>query len=316
MRASRASSKPASSKSSTSSCLRALRTAALVFAVLLGVPACASARDIGSDDEVVITGTVRIPRGEHADRILIADGRVEVNGHVDGLILALDAPVHFGPHAVVDGDVISLSQRVTLERGATLNKDLVYIDEKPVVPRGANVYGDVRHIDAGDFSLPFGAFLLHAAVWLAFTVASLVLGLALLWLAPAAAEGALASARERAAPSIGWGALLFLGLPIAAIVAVLTLVGLALGLVVLFALLPLYGLGYVASAYCLGRRLVPGGGRYAAFFAGWGLLRVFAFIPVLGALVWLAATVFGLGALTVALWRSRGGGVATPIGVG
>jgi hypothetical protein len=35
-----------------------------------------------------------------------------------------------------------------------------------------------------------------------------------------------------------------------------------------------------------------------------------AFIPVLGALAWLVATVFGLGALTVALWRSRGGPVA------
>jgi len=32
---------------------------------------------------------------------------------------------------------------------------------------------------------------------------------------------------------------------------------------------------------------------------------VIAFIPVLGALAWIGATVFGLGTLTVALWRGR-----------
>jgi hypothetical protein len=196
---------------------------------------------------------------------------------------------------------------VTLDPGATLNKDLVYVDEKPVIPRGANVYGEVRRLDAGDFSLPFGAFLLHVAIWIAFTVSSLALGLALLWLAPGALEAALATARERAGPAIGWGAALFLGLPIAAVAAVLTLVGLILGLTLLLALLPLYALGYVASAYMVGRRLVSDRGRFAAFLVGWAILRVVAFIPVLGALVWLGATVLGLGALTVALWRARGG---------
>jgi cytoskeletal protein CcmA (bactofilin family) len=298
--------------------LRTNQKAALVLAglaLLLGMPASASALgNIGSDDEVVITGTVRVPRGEHADRIVIADGRVDVEGAVDGIILALDAPVHIGRHAVIDGDVIALSQRVTIEPGATLNQDLVYVDHKPVVPRGANVYGDIRHLDASDFSLPFGAFVLHAAIWLAFTIASLVVGLLFVWLAPRAADAAAAAARERTGPAIGWGAALFLGLPIAAVFAVLTLLGLALGLVALLAMLPLYALGYVASAYLLGRRMVAEGGSLAAFLAGWGVLRVIAFIPGRGAIAWLAATVFGLGALTVALWRSRG--VATPIGVG
>ena len=50
---------------------------------------------------------------------------------------------------------------------------------------------------------------------------------------------------------------------------------------------------------------------WAALFAGWGILRLLALIPVAGALVGLAATVVGLGALTVALWRARSPG-ATP----
>ena len=44
--------------------------------------------------------------------------------------------------------------------------------------------------------------------------------------------------------------------------------------------------------------------RWAALLAGWGILRVLALIPVVGALVGLAATVVGLGALAMALWRA------------
>ena len=36
-----------------------------------------------------------------------------------------------------------------------------------------------------------------------------------------------------------------------------------------------------------------------------GILRLVALIPVLGGLVWLVVTVFGLGALIVAAWRAR-----------
>lgn len=270
------------------------------------MPAAAGARDIGADDELVITGTVRIPRGQYADRIVIVDGRVEVQGHVDGVLIAVDAPVRIGPRAVIDGDVISLAQRVTVDRGATLNKDLIWADDKPSVASGARVYGDVRRLDEGDLWFP-GAFLVHVGLWLAFTLSSLVLGLGLVWLAPRAADAAFETALERAGPAIAWGLALFVGLPLAAIVAVLTLVGIPLGGILLLALLPLYALGYVTSAYVLGRKLTSAPRRrIAAFLVGWGILRAVAFIPVLGALVWLAATVFGLGLLTVTLWRSRG----------
>ena len=62
-----------------------------------------------------------------------------------------------------------------------------------------------------------------------------------------------------------------------------------------------------------------------AFCGGLLILRVIDLIPVLGNLVTFAATVFGLGALTVAGWRAaRGsraaaaeplsaGGIATPV---
>jgi hypothetical protein len=42
-----------------------------------------------------------------------------------------------------------------------------------------------------------------------------------------------------------------------------------------------------------------------ALLAGWGIMRVVALVPIAGALVWLAATIVGLGALAVALWQAR-----------
>jgi hypothetical protein len=285
-------------------------TAALLLAgaLLAAFPVPSFARNIGPDDEIVITGTVRVPRGEHADRVLIGDGRVDIQGHVDGAILAIDAPVHIARGAVVGGTVISIARRVTVDAGATLNNDLIYVDEKPRVARGATVYGEVRPPDAGDLTI--GGFLFHAAVWAAFTLSSLALGLILIWVTPAGASRAtVRAARERTGPAIAWGIGLFIGLPLAAIAALLTLVGIPLGLLVLLALLPLYAVGYVASAFVLGRTVLSRGhGTVVAFLVGWGILRAVALVPGIGALAWLAATVFGLGALTVALWRSRGPG--------
>ena len=58
----------------------------------------------------------------------------------------------------------------------------------------------------------------------------------------------------------------------------------------------------MASRPSLGR---PAAGRVLAFLAGLAILRVLALIPILGGIVWFAATVVGLGALMVAIWRAR-----------
>jgi hypothetical protein len=52
----------------------------------------------------------------------------------------------------------------------------------------------------------------------------------------------------------------------------------------------------------------PGvGGRVRAFLAGFGILRFAALVPVIGAIVGLGATVYGLGALVIAGWRASRG---------
>jgi hypothetical protein len=47
--------------------------------------------------------------------------------------------------------------------------------------------------------------------------------------------------------------------------------------------------------------------RYPAFLVGWAILRAVGFIPVAGAITWLAGAAFGLGLMAVATWRARKG---------
>jgi hypothetical protein len=43
----------------------------------------------------------------------------------------------------------------------------------------------------------------------------------------------------------------------------------------------------------------------AAFVVGWAILCIAGLVPVLGAVLWFAATWYGLGALVVAAYRAR-----------
>jgi hypothetical protein len=151
------------------------------------------------------------------------------------------------------------------------------------------------------------------AWWLAVSVSTLVVGLVLVWLVGRGAARILEAGRTRVGPAIGWGLLVFFGLPILAIIALVTLVGLPLGLGVLAALGLIYALGYGATAWIVGRRVLREPTAWIlAFLVGWGILRVLALIPILGGLVWFAAVVFGLGALVVAIWRARTTSRAAP----
>jgi hypothetical protein len=277
---------------------------ALLFLALTPVGAAAQAPGVSSrGDRVVITGPVSIARGETADDVVVIDGPVSVAGRVRGDLVVVNGRVLIS--GTVAGDVVTVAKRATLLPGARVGGDLVYGDERPRVAGGATVEGDIDRVNFDEITDARG-FIGAAALWIAVTVSALVLGLLLLWLAPRALEAAFAAATTRLGATIGWGLLLFFGLPILAVIALVTLVGIPLGVALLLALLPLYAIGYTTSAWLLGRRLIgPPRGRVLAFLAGLAVLRVLAIIPIVGGIVWFAATVFGLGALLVATWRAR-----------
>jgi hypothetical protein len=203
----------------------------------------------------------------------------------------------------VEGDVTVFRGQVRLASSARVGGDLAA--RAPVVDPGATVAGQVKSAPVLDVSRSFRR-VARFALWLAYSLSTLMLGAILIWLAPRGLDAIFRVTRSSVGPSVGWGLAVLFGLPLAAILILVTVVGIPLGLELLLALALILTIGYTASVWFLGRLIVrPPGGRFLAFLAGWAILRAVALVPVLGGLLWTAATVFGLGAIVVAMWRSR-----------
>ena len=163
--------------------------------------------------------------------------------------------------------------------------------------------GDVRRVNFSNWFRSLG-WVLWLGWWLAVTVSLFVFGVLLLAFVPRIFPPILEVARTRVGPVILWGLIATIGLPIACAIVMVTLVGIPLGLIGLLSLALLYSLGFVIASLTLGRRLLAEPRSvYLAFFVGLIILRVVGLIPVLGGLVTLAAIVYGVGALTITVWR-------------
>lgn len=270
---------------------------------LLILPAPAWAQDGQADDAfVVLTGRADVPEGEEVGDLVVFHGSSTIDGTVNGSVTAFDAPVTVSGR--VDGDLVVFNGRVELLDGADVTGDVVSRSE-PEVASGATIGGDTERIQTNYNWDGFG-WVGRLAWWLAVSVSTLVVGLVLLWLVGPGARRIAEAGWTGIGPSIGWGLLAFFGLPILGIIALVTIVGIPLGLGVLAALGLIYALGYSATAWIVGRRILGEPTAWVlAFLAGWGILRLLALVPVLGGLVGFAAVVFGLGALMVGIWRAR-----------
>jgi hypothetical protein len=270
----------------------------------LATPAWAQDAQNGQDSEafVVLSGPADVPRGAQVGDLVVFHGSSTVDGTVNGSLTAFDAPVTISGR--VTGDVVVFRGRVELASGANVSGDVVSQND-PIVASGATIGGTTSRVQTHVNWAGFG-WASALAWWLAVSFSTLLVGLALLWLTGRAATRIEDTGRTRIGPSIGWGLLVFFGLPILAIVALVTIVGIPLGLGLLAALALIYALGYTATAWIIGRRILGTGTAWVlAFLLGWGILRVLALIPAVGGLIWFVAVVFGLGALTVTIWRAR-----------
>jgi hypothetical protein len=280
-----------------------LALAVLTAAALPAAVAAAEAADSEEDAIVVISGDVKVEDGETVDAIVIASGDLVLLGHADGdvVLFAGDATIA----GRIDGDLVTFGGRARLMPGAHVAGDLRYGDERPIVAGNATVRGEIVEEDWDDSLelLPFiGAFVL----WLGISISMAILGVLILLIAPRAADAIAARSRERVGVVIAIGIAVAICLPLAAVIAALTVVGLPLSFLLLLALPPLAALAYVAAAYALGRRVVgPPRNRIWSFLAGLAILRGLALIPFLGALVGLAAVVFGFGLIAAAIGAAR-----------
>lgn len=275
----------------------------LVFGTVLAGPALAqeSSHQLSSRDQIVLNGTLTVAEGEIVDTAVLGHGTATIDGTVTGAVVVFDGRTDIS--GTVQGDVFVFNGAVTVRSGAVIDGDLV-TRQIPTVESGATIRGQQQRVstrfDTGDLGLAG-----RVVWWVGYSVSTLVLGLLLLLLAPALDPAIVRASRERLGGAIGFGVAVFFLLPIVAVLFLVVVVAIPLGLFLLLALALLYTVGYVAGAHALGRRLVkPPTSRFAAFLAGWAILRVFGFIPLVGSIVWTLTSIFGLGVLWVAARRS------------
>lgn len=284
---------------------RLIRALAAAGVLLLSVAGPASAQDDGSgageNDQVVLTGQLLIEADRTVDTAVIFNGRATVEGTVREDLFVMNGDTEIS--GTVNGDVVVFNGDVAVRSGAEIGGDLV-TQSTPQVEDGATIRGSQTNI-ATKFDYDMGAFAGRFVWWLGYTVSVLILGLLLLAFAPHLDEAVVETIRARLGSSIGWGVALFFLLPIAAILLLVTVVGIPLGLFVMLALALIYTIGYAVATHGVGRLVMRSSSRYVAFLIGLVILRALALIPVVGGLLWLLASVWGLGLLAVAIRAGR-----------
>jgi cytoskeletal protein CcmA (bactofilin family) len=282
--------------------VRALLVAA--FAVLVS-PAVASAQQATSgepEDQIVLAGTVAVPRGQRVGEVVVFSGRARVDGVVTGDVVVLEGPVTVTGQ--VDGSVIAADGVVRLAESARIGGD-VYSNGTVLARPGAKIGGETRNDVRFSFEAPLAALgkLLGPV---AVSASVLLTGLALVLLVPRGADAVAESLADAPLASLGWGLLVAISLPIAAVALVISVLGLPLGLALVLSLGLWWLVGLTVAAWCAGRGLVRAPrGRVASFLAGWAIVAAVSLVPILNAALWTLAPVLGLGAVMVATWHSR-----------
>jgi hypothetical protein len=275
----------------------------VVFAVMV-VPLAASAAAAvpAPQDQVVLSGTVNVPRDSVVGEVVVFHGSAIISGAVRGDVVVLDGPATIDG-GTVSGSVVALDGTIRLTGGSVVGGDVLGGGDVWVSP-GIRVGGQVKERVLFTVRGPLGILgVLLGAVALAASV--LLLGVAMLLLAPRGAERVAQAARTAPLASFGWGVLVAVAIPVLGVAAVASIIGLPIGVATLLALGFVWLLGLTWTAWIVGRLIVRAPrSRWAAFAAGWAIVAVTGFVPVLDAIVWGLGSVFGVGAMAVAGWRA------------
>ena len=283
---------------------RAAMSLLAVIAVLLIAPAAAAQSEELDEDRhlVVITGGARVDQDQSFHDVVVFHGDVTMDGGVQENLIVFDGDVEVS--GTVGADVVVFNGDLTVRSGASILGDVASTRD-PVIEQGAEVAGEVRQ-PTKDFFRPVEVFAARVALWIGATVSLLLLGFLLLGLAPRPMDAVAATWQSSKGSAALWGVILLFGLPIGAVLVMLTIVGIPFGIGTLLALFLVYSIAYVCAAWALGRSIVrEPTSRYLAFLAGFGILRLLGLIPIVGGILSLVVTVFGLGLVGVTVWRAR-----------
>lgn len=231
-------------------------------------------------------------------------GRLSVDGHIQRDVLAMGGQANVS--GIISGSAKFRSDELNIDSSAQIGGPVNFEGNKPPhVDDGAKLASPVHFekITHGpNYSSP------HYYIWqLIWASAYILFGLVLFALMPAFSSQAVNSAEEHLGASLGLAVLVGFGLPIAACITCVTVVGLFVGLSTLALWYGALHFGLVVIGALLGQWLMgrtnelwPLIGRMCV---GVLIVRLFTIIPHVGWVFKYGAALWGLGAISLVIFR-------------
>lgn len=243
--------------------------------------------------------------------LLVAGGNLEVNTPTIGrgfrffgsrlylnsivnneAYVVADKEFILGPQASISGDLkYTGSRSVIKESGATVGGTIAY-QKSTVNEQYPKFFGAGTILNSFEKIRPVTDF--------AGFVISAVIGFILLGLFAKGFEKGISAIENQPYASLGWGVIAILLVPLVAILFALTIVGIPLSILLLIVGYVVFLAAKYLMAFFIGRRILMskfGERRGWALVLGLFLFYLLGFIPVLGNLIKLLLTLFGLGAI-------------------
>lgn len=255
---------------------------------------------------VAIDGNLVLPAGDSADLVLVIDGDARIEGTAE-VVTVID-----GTLTLVSGSTVEtvgvISSVADIQAGATVTKDVLELDSTVTVDPGATIGGQVRSmaVDLAGVGVVLG--LLGLLAWGAFALLTWAAGLALAAFGSRQVRAAewLISREPAKTFLVGIG-MVFLP-PIVAVLLMATVVLIPVGLALLLVAWPVLAfLGWLVGATWIGDWILRTAGRdrperrpYLAVTIGLIVATLISLIPLVGAVI----SLFGMGAVTLAGWRT------------
>lgn len=295
--------------------LLALIAAAVLAVGVAGIALAADGELAHTGRVVFVTGgDVEIASDEQADAVVVMSGNAEIAGTVNTLLVvdgtATVASATLETIGIVNGTV-------DLSSGATVTGDILQLNSTVERADGAQVGGGVKDI-AGDVA-GWAIFMGFAAlaIWIGFGIATILVGLLVAGLAARQARGATSLISHEPGTTFLVGLLAIVVTPIVAGLAIATIIGIPAGFGLLLFIWPTAAfIGYIVAAIWLGEWLLgrrDGAVRaerpYAAATIGLLVAFVIGLIPIVTAVL----SIFGLGAVVLAAWRTLRGTPTTRV---
>jgi hypothetical protein len=281
-------------------------------ALMLGLAGTALAADEGlmHTGRVLIAtgGDVEVAAGEQADVVIVIGGDARIAGTVNTLVVVDGTATVSG--ATLETIAVA-SGAVDLAAGSTVSGDIMRFDSAITRADGAVIGGSIRGL-AGDVAA-FGLFMGAAVIvmWIGFGIATLLAGFLVAGLAARQVRVATSLISKEPGQTVLVGLLSLVVPPLLAVLAMVTIVGIPTGIGLLVIVWPAVAfIGYVVAAIWLGEWILrqrsssrPAERPYAAALLGLLIAFVIGLVPLVTAIL----SIFGLGAVVLASWRTLRG---------